>query len=66
LHLCTLSPGGFIDVDDGAGIRFDSKGYGLRSLERYRLSMTLAFTTEDVRYAWLARVLAPQMNRKSP
>ena len=50
VHLCTLNPGGFIDADDGARICFDGKGYGLRSPERYRLSMTLAFTTEDVRY----------------
>lgn len=57
LHLCTLNPGGFIDCDDGARIGFDGKGYGLRSPEKYRLSMTLAFTTEDLRYAWLTRVL---------
>ena len=57
LHLCTLNPGGFIDSDDGARIRFDGKGYGLRSPERYRVSMTLVFATEDVRYLWLTRVL---------
>ena len=57
LHLCTLNPGGFIDSDDGARIRFDGKGYGLRSPERYRVSMTLVFATEDVRYAWLTQVL---------
>src|SRR6266542_1207283 len=35
LHLCTLSPGGFIDTEDGARIRFDGRGYGLRSPKRY-------------------------------
>jgi hypothetical protein len=58
LHLCTLNPGGFIDAEDGARIRFDGKGYGLRSPERYLLSMTLAFSTEDERYTWLARMLS--------
>jgi hypothetical protein len=57
VHLCTLNPGGFIDSADGARIRFDGKGYGLRSPEKYRLSMTLTFTTEDARYGWLTRVL---------
>lgn len=57
VHLCTLNPGGFIDSGDGARIRFDGKGYGLRSAEKYLLSMTVTFTTEDVRYAWLTRVL---------
>ncbi len=44
-------------VDDGARIAFDAKGYGLRSPERYRLSMTMAFRTDDARYDWLNRVL---------
>lgn len=57
LHLCTLNPGGFIETDDGARIRFDGKGYGLRSPERYRLSMTLAFSSDDSRYDWLNTVL---------
>ncbi len=57
LHLCTLNPGGYIESDDGARIAFDGKGYGLRSPERYRVSMTMTFRTDDVRYAWLNRVL---------
>jgi hypothetical protein len=57
LHLCTLNPGGYVDSDDGARIAFDGRGYGLRSPERYRLSMTMAFRTEDARYAWLNSVL---------
>lgn len=56
-HLCTLNPGGFIDTQHGARIRFDGKGYGLRSPDRYRLGMTLAFRAEDARYAWLEKVL---------
>ncbi len=57
LHLCTFNPSGFIETNDGARIRFDARGYGLRSPERYRLSTTLAFSTEDARYAWLVNVL---------
>ncbi len=57
LHLCTVNPGGVIETEDGARIRFDGKGYGLRSPERYRVSMTMAFGTEDARYGWLTKVL---------
>lgn len=57
LNLCTLNPGGYIEPDDGARIAFDGKGYGLRSLEQYRVSMTMTFRTDDARYAWLNRVL---------
>jgi hypothetical protein len=57
LHLCTMNPVGFIETADGARIRFDGKGYGLRSPEKYRTSLTLAFGTEDARYAWLTSVL---------
>jgi len=57
LHLCTLNPGGYIDTEDGARISFDGKGYGLRSPEVYRVSVTLAFTAVDARYAWLKGVL---------
>ncbi len=57
LHLCTVNPGGFIETHDGARIRFDGNGYGLRSVERYLVSMTLAFSTEDARYVWLNREL---------
>ena len=57
LHLCTMNPVGFIETPDGARIRFDGRGYGLRSPERYRTSLTLVFGTEDVRYSWLTKVL---------
>ena len=57
LHLCTMNPVGFIETPDGARIRFDGRGYGLRSPESYRTSLTMVFSTEDDRYAWLTKVL---------
>lgn len=57
LNLCTLNPGGIIETDEGAQITFDGKGYGLRSPERYRVALTLAFRAGDDRYAWLNTVL---------
>ncbi len=57
LHLCTMNPVGYIETGDGARIRFDGRGYGLRSPDAYRTSLTLVFGTEDPRYAWLTRVL---------
>jgi hypothetical protein len=32
-HLCTINPAGFIETVDGARIRFDGRGYGLRNSE---------------------------------
>ena len=58
LHLCTMNPGGFIETPEGARIRFDGRGYGLRSPDKYRVSVTLVFGTEDARYAWLSKVPA--------
>ena len=57
LHLCTMNPGGLIQTPDGAQIRFDGRGYGLRTPEKYHVSLTLSFGTEDARYAWLRKVL---------
>jgi hypothetical protein len=57
LHLCTVNPGGIIETQDGARIRFDGKGYGLFSPEKYRVSMTMAFATDDHRYQWLTPML---------
>ena len=57
LHLCTLNPVGFIETEDGARIRFDGRGYGLRSAEQYQTNLTLVFSAEDVRYEWLTKVL---------
>jgi hypothetical protein len=53
LHLCTMNPTGLIETHDGARIRFDGKGYGLRSPKKYKTSLTLVFGTEDARYTWL-------------
>ncbi len=56
LHICTLNPGGVITSNDGARIRFDGKGYGLRTPEKYRVSMTLVFSTEASQFTWLTKV----------
>ncbi len=53
LHLCTINPTGFIETQDGARIRFDGRGYGIRSSEKYQTNLALVFGTEDVRYQWL-------------
>ncbi|MCA1652497.1 MAG: hypothetical protein LC753_20270 [Acidobacteria bacterium] len=58
LHLCTLNPGGFIETHDGARVRFDGRGYGLRGRDWYRLSATLTFSTDAAEYTWLMNVLA--------
>jgi hypothetical protein len=52
-----MNPVGFIETKDGARIRFDGRGYGLRDPEKYRTSLTLVFGTEDSRYAWLTKTL---------
>jgi hypothetical protein len=57
LHLCTINPAGFIETQDGARIRFDGRGYGLRGPEIYQTNLTLVFSTEDVRYIWLTKLL---------
>jgi hypothetical protein len=58
LHLCTMNPVGFIETQDGARIRFDGRGYGLRSPEKYQTNLTLVSGTEDARYTWLTKVVA--------
>ena len=57
LHLCTMNPTGFIETHDGARIRFDGRGYGLRTPKQYKTSLTLVFGAEDARYMWLTKVL---------
>ena len=52
-----MNPGGVITTDDGVRIRFDGKGYGLRTSEKYRVSMTIVFSTEETRFDWLTKVL---------
>lgn len=63
LHLCRNNPGGTIRTLDGAEIRFNAKGYGLRGADpaaphKWRLSTALQFATEDSRYKWLNTTLA--------
>ncbi len=57
LHICTMNPVGFIETADGARIRFDGRGYGVRGPQKYRTSLTLIFGTEDARYAWLTKTI---------
>lgn len=45
-------------TEDGARIRFDGRGYGLRSSGKYQTNLTLIFSTEDTRYEWLTKVVA--------
>lgn len=61
-HLCKTNPGGVIETEDGARIRFDAKGYGLRGYDqahphKWRLTMALQFSTDDERYGWLNSTL---------
>jgi len=58
LQLCIINPTGFIETPDRARIRFDGRGYGLRSSRKYQTNLTLVFNTEDVRYEWLTKVIA--------
>ena len=58
VHLCTLSPGGFINTEDGVRIRFEGRGYGLRSPDWYKLSATFTFATDQDEYQWLTHTLA--------
>ena len=51
-------PWGSSKTLDGARIRFDGRGYGLRSSEKYQTNLTLILSTEDVRYEWLTKVVA--------
>ncbi len=53
-----IGSGDGIETTDGARIRFDGRGYGLRGPDKYRVSVTLVFGTEDASYAWLAKVPA--------
>jgi len=62
MHLCKTNPGGFIKTNDGATIRFDARGYGLRGPEPsrphvWRLTSALQFHAEDKRYEWLNTAL---------
>jgi hypothetical protein len=61
-HLCTVSPGGVIETDDGAQIWFDARGFGLRGFDEslphlWVLTMSIQFKTTDDRYDWLNSTL---------
>lgn len=63
LHLCRNNPRGIITTHDGAEIRLDVRGYGLRGADparphRWRLTGALSFATQDSRYQWLNTTLA--------
>ncbi|MGH7449896.1 MAG: DUF3237 family protein [bacterium] len=56
--LCYENPGGYIVTNDGATIKFDARGYGLRGYDEskphwWNITMALQFSTEDERYKWL-------------
>lgn len=62
-YLCKNNPGGIIRTQDGAEIRFDARGYGLRGADpmnphKWRLTAALQFSAEDSRYEWLNATLA--------
>jgi hypothetical protein len=57
-HLCKENDGGIIETEDGAKITVDTKGYGLRGADpanpkKWRLAMTVQYSTNDQRYSWL-------------
>jgi hypothetical protein len=58
LHRCSLSFRGRIDTADGARVQVDGRGYGLRTVDWYRWSLTLAFGTNAAPYGWLTATLA--------
>jgi hypothetical protein len=54
--LCRTGPGGVIELEDGARIWFEARGYGLRLQARapiWQLTAALRFATQDPRYGWL-------------
>ena len=62
-HLCTISPGGYIDTDDGARIFIEGRGFGNRGADPSRpqiwnMAMTLHFATDDGRYSWLNNAIS--------
>ncbi len=57
-HLCRIQPGGIIQTYDGAQIRLEATGYGLRGSDKTRpqlwhMTAALQFATSDARYGWL-------------
>jgi hypothetical protein len=57
-HLYKENDGGIIETEDGAKITVDTKGHGLLGADaanprKWRLAMTVQFSTNDERYSWL-------------
>ena len=62
-HLCTTSPGGYIETDDGARIFVEGRGFGNRGADPARphiwnMAMTVHFATDDERYAWINNTIS--------
>ena len=59
--MCPMAPVAKIITGDGARIRFEGRGYGIRRSQSdpvWRVAATLHFTTGDSRYSWLDGALA--------
>jgi hypothetical protein len=59
--MCPMAPVARITTADGARIRFEGRGYGIRSSQSdptWRVAATLHITTGDSRYSWLDGALA--------
>ena len=59
--MCAMAPVARITTGDGAQIRFEGRGYGIRSGPSdpsWRVAATLYLTTDDSRYSWLDGALA--------
>jgi len=59
--MCAMGPVAKIITGDGARIRFEGRGYGIRRSQSdpvWRVAATLHFTTGDSRYSWLDGALA--------
>jgi len=59
--MCAMAPVARITTGDGAQIRFEGRGYGIRSSPSdptWRVAATLYLTTDDSRYSWLNGALA--------
>jgi hypothetical protein len=62
-RVCGMYPAGTIETDDGATVRFDARGWALRSDDDaggslWHVAGALRFETQDPRYKWLTRLLA--------
>ena len=71
-ELCRTHPGGEIRTDDGALIRWDARGFGLRGADparphRWRMASAIVFDTDDDLYACFGGAAdAPAPRRQRP